>query len=507
MLATFNTSISLNAQTILRDTTLLADIPAGDFILYGDVTFNGVWDISQLTNVTLRGGGSFVVNSLILGEEKKLVIRSDSLFSKPQVFFNGVGRPLAFEAFSVEGFVYHEVNASLVDTFSLVEFCGYSKLEFAHLSIINNRYSKIDDGQLGFNMQGAVAIRNVDTISIDSMFSCNNLAQDIGGGLYIDNVSEFSMLNSRHHNNTAQDTVRISPTEIVLSSLGGGSLRIDRGGTCVVRNAIVTGDTSFFAVGLFCDSVNVSNMHISSSPGTYASYDNESLKPHIYTHVSVTEGLLGAIANHANDYFINSVITGLERPNREIPSYDGPSNRTVTYINTAINYDCGGNCEGTVPLNRGAVPRIPLSDDECPTDEFLGSSLTPNSNSPLVNRVPVVPGFERDLFGNMRGIGGLADLGAIEYVGLVSAKEPSTNFGLTVHPNPATDFIRYKLDGSNETVSGIRLVNTIGSIILDLKVNRNEDVVLLDSDIASGLYFIHFQMSSGKMVSKSIIIN
>ncbi|MFK8055457.1 MAG: T9SS type A sorting domain-containing protein, partial [Saprospiraceae bacterium] len=379
-------------------------------------------------------------------------------------------------------------------------------LEFDKLVIINNRYSKVDDGSFNFDMKGALSMTMVDTILIDSLYSCNNLSQGKGGALYISNVNEFTMINSRHLANTAYDTVRRDQNTNTIGSNGGGSLRIDHGGTCAVRNAIVSGDTSFFAFGLFCDSINVSNMHISGSPGTYASYDNESMKHHVYTHVSVTEGFLGAIANHANDIFINSVITGLERPNREIPGYDGPSSRTVKYQNTAINYDCGGNCEGTIPLERDDVPSVPLYGD-CAADDFIGPLITPSSGSVLVNRVPVLEGFERDLFGNLRGFGGLADLGAVEYIGVVSTGEPLATFDLSVYPNPATEFIRYNLNDYEERLSTICLVNAIGQIVLSYGLKSNDGIMSIPSPLSGGLYFVQFQTESGKMLSRPIVID
>jgi len=84
-----------------------------------------------------------------------------------------------------------------------------------------------------------------------------------------------------------------------------------------------------------------------------------------------------------------------------------------------------------------------------------------------------------------------------------------SNRDISVYPNPTKDNVTISLNLKSEItmVSEIKLYNTNGVAVKTIP-NQNKATYNLDlSNVSSGIYFIHFHLSNGSHITKSIIKN
>jgi len=72
---------------------------------------------------------------------------------------------------------------------------------------------------------------------------------------------------------------------------------------------------------------------------------------------------------------------------------------------------------------------------------------------------------------------------------------------ISVYPNPASDYLRISTNGE---ISNVRIVNTIGQVVLEQNVGLN-DVTISTTDLSQGVYFVNIETKTGTTTQKIII--
>jgi len=84
-----------------------------------------------------------------------------------------------------------------------------------------------------------------------------------------------------------------------------------------------------------------------------------------------------------------------------------------------------------------------------------------------------------------------------------------SNTGLEVYPNPATDILNLKLMSAIEFEGYLCLLNSVGKIVYDKKINLNSGANNFNIDInnmTSGVYFISIQDSNSTFIARKKIL-
>lgn len=81
---------------------------------------------------------------------------------------------------------------------------------------------------------------------------------------------------------------------------------------------------------------------------------------------------------------------------------------------------------------------------------------------------------------------------------VIAFNDWGTKTPLTISPNPAHDFIKIQSGESDIDITNISIMNASGETIR----NQSSEYLIDVSELASGVYFIHIQTTSGSMVEK-----
>jgi len=87
----------------------------------------------------------------------------------------------------------------------------------------------------------------------------------------------------------------------------------------------------------------------------------------------------------------------------------------------------------------------------------------------------------------------------IQFTANVVAKEP---ISVSIVPNPASDFIQISMNGIES--ASFKMVDALGSTMIKETINSNKKINT--SDYKSGLYFIVFDISGQKSITRKVII-
>ncbi len=79
----------------------------------------------------------------------------------------------------------------------------------------------------------------------------------------------------------------------------------------------------------------------------------------------------------------------------------------------------------------------------------------------------------------------------------------NNNAAILIYPNPAKDILFVESKGKN--IQRIRLINTIGQIMIDEIPNNTETIQIKTSGLPSGIYLLHIEVQEG-IISKKISI-
>lgn len=77
---------------------------------------------------------------------------------------------------------------------------------------------------------------------------------------------------------------------------------------------------------------------------------------------------------------------------------------------------------------------------------------------------------------------------------------------ITLYPNPATDFLNIKSNGSDK-VTAIEFYNTLGQRIYYENVSNISDIKIDVSNLKKGIYFVKVNFENSKVVSSKLIVN
>jgi len=80
----------------------------------------------------------------------------------------------------------------------------------------------------------------------------------------------------------------------------------------------------------------------------------------------------------------------------------------------------------------------------------------------------------------------------------------SLNSGISISPQPASDFINMKI-GADLEISSLEILNLSGQVLMEQEVMNYENLRISVKDLESGLYFVKIQSNSGSLVKKVAI--
>ncbi len=204
------------------------------------------------------------------------------------------------------------------------------------------------------NLGGAIA--NSGTLTITTSTISDNLATDLGGGVYSDITSASSLTNSTIADNTSPDggggiynqgtlkAVNVTIADNVIQGGDGGGLDIGGGGTAALFNTIVDSNTSGVGTDVFgtLAATSSNNLIGSGADGLAGTNGN---------HVDVTSPDLGTLTNNGGSTETIALLTGS-------PAIDGGAN-TIPGVTVPITDQRGALRGGQAnSINAGAVVDI-----------------------------------------------------------------------------------------------------------------------------------------------------
>jgi hypothetical protein len=192
-----------------------------------------------------------------------------------------------------------------------------------------------------------------------------------------------------------------------------------------------------------------------------------------------------------------------------------PNPGTITY--TVTGADATTGCENTddVVVTVNPLPAVVAGADETLCDyndpitlsgspaggTFSGTGLSGNDFDPSIGIGSYTITYT---YTDGNGCEASDDL-VITVDGCVSIDENDINEGLTIMPNPATDFIDIVMEGSN-TIQSIQLVSAEGRVIKVNMSSTTENTTRIDvSSAAKGTYFIQVNTFKGQITKKVIL--
>ena len=502
------------ARLNLVDTVVSTVSGVDTLYLNGVVVITDTLDIGDRLVIRLGKDPDITIEGELLHtNDSELTLEPEDLpfSSRPLLRFvdRGGEQDVQLKSFVLRNIYYEELSRNLIDTFHTIGFCNYNSVKIDGGSMIDNGYVYTNPDTLGFT-SGSFTINNVDSIWISNFVALRNTASlkaaalDILSSDYV-NISNYRAA-SNLARNTIRDTVIVDGTpflQIRSISGGSGSLSVDDVDVCVLQSSFFTVDSSSYAVGLFCDSLYVSNVYIGESYATHFGGDNGSEKLHVYEHCTLVHSTQFFTATGANNVFRNSVIT-LHRQLQSdpFPEYVHSFGGSTTYQNTAINYNAQG-ATGSFTVPTDVVSEnfsIPLIDDAS-----IGNQYTPLVNSALVDRAPMLQSVTTDLLGRNRDHSGLVDLGAFEHDFSVGTTVTMVPARVSLYPNPTKQ--EFIIDGL-AIGSIVRLVNAKGQVVQELGLSTGQPMrVNLQNTVSSGMHYILVFPMQGSTFTLPLVIS
>jgi hypothetical protein len=186
---------------------------------------------------------------------------------------------------------------------------------------------------------------------------------------------------------------------------------------------------------------------------------------------------------------------------------------TMTYTVTADDNGCSSTDEVIVTVN--TLPTVDAGTDEtaCANHDpltltgtptggtFSGTSVTGSDFDPSVGAGTYTVTYT---YTDGNGCEASDDL-TVTVDGCASIDENNINEGVTIMPNPATDYIDVVIEGTN-TINSIQLVSADGRIVEVSTSTLNANTTRVDvSTSAKGTYFIQLSTSNGQITKKVIL--
>ncbi len=151
-------------------------------------------------------------------------------------------------------------------------------------------------------------------------------------------------------------------------------------------------------------------------------------------------------------------------------------------------------------------------------DSIIGNPLFINSNLfdfHLQNNSPAIdkgssnnaPGLDFD--NNQRPVGLSFDIGAYEYNPALKIQESSDlNNSINIYPNPVTDKLYIKINGSKYQKYSFQLFDFNGKVIRKVIIGEiKEDLIFIDTkNLVSGLYILNILSDNKLVINKKLII-
>lgn len=453
------------ARIDLSDEIFSGHLSADTVFVDGQVTLTGTWQLDQ-TTLLLSGRGKLIVRSRLIADSlSKLHITQAAPSSLRHIVkFEGAAENLRLGELRVSEIRQHVVADDLAFVPG-VRFSLFDSVTISNL-IINSNAFTISSDTISFDSWGALAFNKCNSIKFGNYSATNNHSSHKAASLALTETTSVRIYRGLAHGNTTGDTILTNGQSFIWAG-GGGSIWVDSCSYFHMTNMYVSHDFSIVPVIANAEVLLFQNVSISDSYRTVGSYDLESGATHRYEQCSFIGGTRDAFTSIANDQFINCVIAGSISPTSGEPvKYAGSRFRTVTYENTAINYDCGSNCAGTIALARDFVQPLPAPTAPLTRDDIADRG-TPSLTSPLVDRAPALASVTTDLLGRPRPQGPLADLGAFERPVMVSTTAPSTaRAAFTLSPNPARDYVLLEWESDKVEPSTITIVDALGREVL-----------------------------------------
>ena len=491
-----STAFSQTANLSLVDTVVSTVSGVDTLFVNGVVIITDTLDIGDHLVIRLGKDPDITIEGVLLHtDDSELTLEPEELpfSSRPILRFvdHGGEQDVRLKSVVLQNIYYEELDRNLLDTFHTIGFYNYNSLKIAGGSMIDNGY--VGNPNSLDRTSGSFTINNVDSIWISNFIALRNKASLKAASLDILTADYVNIFNYRAASNLARNTIRdtiiIDGTpffRFISQSAGSSSLSVDDVKVCVLQNSFFTADSSFYAVGLFCDSLYASNVYVGESNATQFGGDNGSGRRHVYEHCTLVHSTDFFTATGANNIFRNSIITLYPRRDGDrIPAYNHRFGGSTIYQNTAINYDPQG-ATGSINVPTDVVPRnfsVPLIDDASISNQY-----TPSINSALVDRAPMLQSVTTDLLGRSRDHGGLVDLGAFEQVSSVSITVTAVPAQVSVYPNPTRQ--EFTIEGL-DIGSIVRLVNTKGQVVREIGLSTGQPMqVNLQNTVPSGMHYI-----------------
>jgi len=332
-----------------------------------------------------------------------------------------------------------------------------SNLYLNNLIISNNfKIGWFTGGGGGINCHGSV-------LTIENTTITNNTAEgDAAGGGILHYDCYLNIINSVISENEALD--------------GGGIYSI--GGTNILKNVLISGNTSDFGGGIMAEQTNLTLINVDIVDNNATDYEGGGIRT-CYSNINI----------------INSIIRN-NTPNEILIPYSMCEDTlTVSYSNLK------GGINGIINNNYGMVNWLEGNIDEDPLFALTGEHpFALSAASPCIDAgTPDTTGLflpPYDIIGNPRIWNERIDIGAYEWnnVGFDDPAASGEKLTINIYPNPANQEV-FISNSSGATITEVTIYNQIGQKVLYHKpVNQPVDVSML----RQGMYIIEVVLGSKK---------
>jgi hypothetical protein len=88
----------------------------------------------------------------------------------------------------------------------------------------------------------------------------------------------------------------------------------------------------------------------------------------------------------------------------------------------------------------------------------------------------------------------------VDYVAAV--KPIKEEVGVSISPNPTSEFVSIQLAGMDQ--SSFKMMDALGNVIMKEVIHGSKKINV--GDFSNGVYFLVFEASSGKTITKKLVV-
>ena len=90
---------------------------------------------------------------------------------------------------------------------------------------------------------------------------------------------------------------------------------------------------------------------------------------------------------------------------------------------------------------------------------------------------------------------------------VLGIESPSLETGISISPNPASDFIAIN-NNSNKALQSIYIYNVLGNLVKKIQANSvQQQIIIPMNQLNSGIYLVKIEAQNGESVTKKIVVN